>query len=98
MIATAQLVRPEVEHADFRHCLGALRFHGFTVTFHSPKISPDGLIAVTAYGSQGRNPETLRAAHEHVDAAVRAVAAQLGGLRLKAYAKHTLSRRPGGAA
>jgi hypothetical protein len=94
--ATAQLVRHEIEHADLRHCLGALRFHGFTVTIHSPKISPNGLISVTAYGSQGRRPEVLRAAHEHLDAAVRALAVQLGGIRLKAYAKHTLSRRTAG--
>ena len=93
MNATAQLVRHEIEHADLRHCLGALRFHGFTVTFHSEGLSPNGLYAVTAYGSQGRRPEMLRAAHEHMDAAVRAVAAQLGGIRLKAYAKHTLSSR-----
>jgi hypothetical protein len=94
--ATAQLVRHEVEHADFRHCLEALRFHGFTVTFHSEGLSPNGLYAVTAYGSRGRRPEMLRAAHEHLDGAIRAVAVQLGGIRLKAYAKHTLSRRTAG--
>jgi hypothetical protein len=94
--ATAQFVRHEVEHADFRHCMEALRYHGFTVTFHSPGLSPGGLYAVTAYGSTGRRPEMLRAAHEHLDGAIRAVAVQLGGWRLKAYAKHVLSRRPGG--
>lgn len=95
MIATAELVRYEVEHADFRRCMDALRFHGFTVTFHSPGLSPGGLYGVTAYGSTGRHPEMLRAAHEHMDGAIRAVAEQLGGLRLKAYAKHTHSRKVG---
>ncbi|MFG1683581.1 hypothetical protein ACGFNP_25655 [Nonomuraea sp. NPDC049269] len=96
MTATAELVRHEVEHADFRHCLEALRFHGFTVTFHAEGLSPNGLYAVTAYGSQGRRPEMLRAAHEDMGGAIRAVAEQLGGIRLKAYAKHTLSRRTAG--
>ena len=95
MTATAQLVRHEIEHADFRRCLDALRFHGFTVALHSEGLSPNGLYAVTAYGSQGRRPEMLRAAHEHMDGAIRALAVQLGGIRLKAYAKHVLAKQAG---
>ncbi|WP_433520065.1 hypothetical protein ACQP2T_63735 (plasmid) [Nonomuraea sp. CA-143628] len=95
MSATAQLVRHKIEHADFRHCLEALRFHGFTVSFHAPDLSPNGLYAVTAYGSTGRRPEMLRATHQHMDGAIRAVAEQLGGIRLKAYAKHVLATQAG---
>lgn len=98
MTATHHMVRPLAAPGDARHCLEALHFHGFTVTIHSPKTSPNHLYAVTAYGSRGRKPEMLRGADEHLDAALKAVAVQLGGVRLKAYATRALTQQAGGAA
>jgi hypothetical protein len=68
------------------HHLEALHWAGFTVTIHSPKTSPNCLYLVTAYGSEGRNPEMLRASAEHLPDALKDVAGQLGELRLAAYA------------
>lgn len=95
MTATAQLVRHATERSDFRHWMAALHYHGFTVTLHSPDTSPNGLYAVTAYGVKGRWQEMLRGTDEHLDDAMRKVAEQLGGIRLKAYAKHVLAAQAG---
>ncbi|HEY9373168.1 hypothetical protein [Streptomyces sp.] len=89
----SQRIRHITDHGGVRQSMEALHFHGFTVTIHSPKTSPDGVYAVTAYGSAGRSPETLRGSHKHLDCALKAVAVQLGGLRLKAYAQHVLGEQ-----
>jgi hypothetical protein len=77
---------PVLDFGTAHHHLEALHWAGFTVTIHSPKTSPNGLYLVTAYGSQGRNPERLRACAKHLPDALKDVAGQLGELRLAAYA------------
>jgi len=78
-----------MDHGQARHHLEALHFHGFTVTIHSPKTSPDRrLYCVTAYGSSGQRTEMLTGRGLHLDAAVRAAALKLGAARLDAYVAH----------
>lgn len=87
---TTQIVRHLADYGQTRHQLEALHWHGFTVTIHSPRTSHNGLYCVTAYGSEGKRPETFKGARAHLDEAIRDAAMQLGGRRLKAFATYTV--------
>lgn len=85
---TAQLVDQLFEFEQAMHYLEALHFHGFSVTIHSPKTSPNGLYCVTAYGHKGRRVLAYRGAHARLDQAIRKVGRKLSERQLQEYAIH----------
>jgi hypothetical protein len=85
---TARLVDQLFEFEQAMHYLEALHFHGFTVTIHSPKTSPNGLFCVTAYGHKGRRNLVYRGAHARLDKAIRQAGRKLSEGQLQEYAIH----------
>lgn len=80
----------QIKFGQARDFLEALHFYGYTVTIHSPKTSPNGLYAVSAYGVIRKRQVILRASAERLETALRDAALQLGRPRLRAYVRQVL--------